>query len=93
MRTGFAIAGGVACFFNMLFAGGAGYASVRIAWHYAAAEGEDATDPERRLTGAEIRELRWRECALACGQIVIGICLSALTASGAAEIVDFRWTV
>jgi hypothetical protein len=93
VRIGFAIAGGVACFFNMLFAGGAGYASVRIAWHYAAAEGEDATDPERRLTGAEIRELRWRECALACGQIVIGICLSALTASGAAEIVDFRWTV
>jgi len=92
VRIGFAIAGGVACFFNMLFAGGAGYASVRIGWHYATAEGGDATDPERRLTGAEIRKLRWRECALACGQIVIGICLSALTASGAAEIVDFRWT-
>merc|ERR1712032_677025 len=33
VRTGFAIAGGVGCVFNMLFAGAAGYASIRIGQH------------------------------------------------------------
>jgi len=33
VRTGFAIAGGVGCAFNMLFAGAAGYASIRIGQH------------------------------------------------------------
>ena len=39
-----------------------------------------------KLTTQQIRKIRYGETALACGQILAGTCVSALTATGAAEM-------
>mmetsp|Transcript_4166 Transcript_4166/g.10684 ORF Transcript_4166/g.10684 Transcript_4166/m.10684 type:complete len:281 (+) Transcript_4166:459-1301(+) len=97
IRTVFAIGCGIGCFFNVLLVGPAAYGTIRLLQHQAAEDqltqasttgtlglqGEETNLP---LTPQQILNVRVFETGLACGQILVGVCVCALTAMGAAEM-------